>query len=88
MHTPKVKVEQHSKTDDSSSLIQEYDEILNKYHQKTKAKVTKKRLHELIIVCNNKLAQGEVVGFTRNLEDCLTVSEALHSDNSPVVLND
>lgn len=84
MYMSRSKRSDKSKSEESSSVIQEYDEILNQYHQKNNSKVTKKRLNELIQVCNNKLSQGEVLDFTRNLEDCLKVSLALHTQNSQV----
>lgn len=70
--------------DSSSDSILEYDEVLNKYHQKTKTAATKKRLNDLIIVCNSKLKQKDIEGFNGNLDDCLCVFSELNSVKSLV----
>jgi hypothetical protein len=64
--------------------VEEYDEVLNKYHQKSNAKVTKKRFLELQNVCCRKLEECEVIDFTRNLDECLKVCIDLHSKHSAV----
>ena len=67
--------------------MNEYDEVLNKYHQKKKSLISKQRLNDLLSVSFKKLEEYQVLEFIRLLNDTLYVLIEIHSVNSTVKYN-
>ena len=68
----------------SSGHMDEYDEVLNNYHQKKKAQTNKKRLQELLTLSMKRLKEYHILDFIRLLDETMVVLIGLHTIHSAV----
>ena len=64
--------------------MDEYDEVLNNYHQKKKAQTNKKRLQELLTLSMKRLKEYHILDFIRLLDETMVVLIGLHTIHSAV----